>query len=100
MAQIVGNVGWAHVALGQHEDAVKDFERALAIYEATDHSPIQAAPLRFELAKALRVLGRDPKRARAQALRAKAEFETTPPSDYARVAEESVAQIDAWLDAE
>jgi hypothetical protein len=76
---------------------VDDFERALAIYDATAHSPVQAAPLRFELAKALRVLGRDPERAREQALRAKAEYETTPPSQYAQVAEHEIAQIDAWL---
>ncbi|MGE0547939.1 MAG: serine/threonine-protein kinase [Kofleriaceae bacterium] len=79
------------VAVGEHNPrrAVREFERALAMMIKIEPVGWWRARIEFDLARALRSAGLEPRRAIALARNARAGFEGNDP--------ELVAKVDAWL---
>ncbi len=86
------SLGRARLALGQLDDAIASFERALAIRTASA-APPSRAETQFALAQALAVDGRDLARARSLARTAEAALRTLPRPPP------RVDAITAWLAA-
>ncbi len=84
----------AHLELGRFQQALPMLERACAIREDKVTDSVQLGEVHFALARALRAAGREPERARALAIRARAEYAQSAPGPA--VARE-LAKIDAWL---
>jgi eukaryotic-like serine/threonine-protein kinase len=95
------NIGFAFDHLGETlersdraEEALAAYERALAYQERDEAAPENLASPAFGIARMLAVLGREPARARALALRARLD---NTRAQLPRT--KSIASIDAWLAA-
>lgn len=86
------NMGQIHRMRGEGAEALPYLERALKLRTEHESPPAELADTRFELAQALRLTGRDPARARAQAEQARDAYEQLGKS---RLRD----SIDAWLEA-
>lgn len=92
LAKILKRTGRTRIAQGHPESAVADLERAIQLWEDHPEDPLGLAESRFELARALSLVGGDPHRARDLALQA---HETLAglgerSSDY-------LAEVETWL---
>jgi tetratricopeptide (TPR) repeat protein len=58
LGPLLNNVGWAHYAAGDHEQAREAFERALEARGADPSRPYELEIARYAVAKSLRALGR------------------------------------------
>ncbi len=87
-------LGLAYLGDGMAAQAIPILERAVEIRDAKEHKPTYLGEVHFALARALRLAGREPARARDLALRARTEYSSDSPSP---VTERALAQIDAWL---
>jgi eukaryotic-like serine/threonine-protein kinase len=90
MASIL--VGEALLGMGRHEDAIKTFESAIELLEKKHVDVWEIARARFGLARTLRAMGGDAKRAEALARAAKAAFLLLGIRGAA-----SAAVVDVWM---
>ena len=82
-------LGEAELALHQTKSAIAHLERSVSL--TTRYLPNELPKARFALAKALRVAGREPKRARELAESARKDL------SRAQGSESDVAEVDEWL---
>jgi tetratricopeptide (TPR) repeat protein len=89
-------LGLAHLSRGQPRDALPPLERALTLrtQSAAASDPQEVAEIRWGLARALRMLSREPARARALA-----EAALTAYRGLGSESTERVREIDRWLTA-
>lgn len=93
IAHGLSGAGHAYLALSRPEPALPLLERALAIWETAGGEPAYLAGTRFELARALTMLGRD--RARALGLaRAAEETLRRAPESF----QDKLEDVERWLD--
>jgi tetratricopeptide (TPR) repeat protein/predicted Ser/Thr protein kinase len=88
--QTLAYLGQTYLDLGRPVDALAALEPASALSTAAKEDAEEVAVAEFALARALRANGRDPARARALAVRARARWAERDRKD-------SVARVDRWL---